>query len=78
MGFLVPKRLPLASRKAIKYFRHAISLDETRARFNVTKWKPDNNMTKADINELRFGRPSSVKEMWFAGGHCGARFSQLS
>ena len=74
MGFLVPKRLPLASREGIEYFRHAISLDENRTRFNVTRWQPDEHMTKEDIHQLTSDYPCPVKEMWFSGGHCGARF----
>ncbi|KIM33348.1 hypothetical protein M408DRAFT_61645 [Serendipita vermifera MAFF 305830] len=67
----VKEMMPLASYKTIRTFRHAISLDETRARFGVKLWKPSKEVT-GQVEEKEHKRSANprVKEMWFAGGHC--------
>jgi len=70
IGLLSSPTLPFTSSETIKFFRHAISLDERRSRFNVELWQPtrealcpDPTRTDNDIE--------GVIEMWFAGVHSG-------
>ena len=38
---IIPRHLPFTSSNAsVSYFRHAISLDERRAKFKLNYWKP--------------------------------------
>jgi hypothetical protein len=64
------RTLPFTSSDTIKIFRHAISLDEHRSKYNVVHWQPsgeslcpDPTRTESDIE--------GVIEMWFAGVHSG-------
>jgi uncharacterized protein (DUF2235 family) len=79
------KKLPFTSTNyCIKHFRHAMALDERRARFKVNHWcwcKPENDQGsgKAGRKSVREGHEeewkdehdveTDVKEVWFAGGH---------
>ena len=70
IGLLSSPTLPFTSSETIKFFRHAISLDEHRSKYNVELWQPireslcpDSTRTENDIE--------GVIEMWFAGVHSG-------
>ncbi|CAG8544496.1 14721_t:CDS:10, partial [Acaulospora colombiana] len=68
VGLLLPKTLPFVSNDTVKTFRHAVSLDEHRKRFDVTLWNPNEEVTGG----LSILQDASVKEVWFAdvgGGH---------
>jgi len=67
VGAIWARTLPFTSDETIKVFRHAISLDEHRVRFNATLWKPETEVTA----EAKKKPLTSVKEMWFAGAHAG-------
>ncbi|KAF8810982.1 hypothetical protein BYT27DRAFT_7185097 [Phlegmacium glaucopus] len=70
LGFL-PKSLPVTTAStSTRTFRHALSLDERRARFQPHLWhlpigkKSElEHLTGADIE-------TDVEEVWFAGCHC--------
>ncbi|PVF97329.1 hypothetical protein CPB86DRAFT_857094 [Serendipita vermifera] len=66
VGLLLPKTLPFVSNDTVKTFRHAVSLDEHRKRFDVTLWSPHEEVT-GGLSALQ---DASVKEVWFAGCHC--------
>lgn len=70
IGLLMSKTLPFTSSETIKFFRHAISLDEHRSKYNVVLWQPENESICPDPT-----RPESdieaVIEMWFVGVHSG-------
>ncbi|KAG8966397.1 hypothetical protein FRC03_012032 [Tulasnella sp. 419] len=52
VGVLRPRHLPTpSSGEAIKYFRHALSLDERRARFKASLWERRHNKSKKDMKE---------------------------
>jgi uncharacterized protein (DUF2235 family) len=66
---IVPRTLPFtASNTSIRHFRHALSLDERRAKFKANHYhlqKPDDEAHDDGQTE------TDVKEVWFAGCHCG-------
>jgi hypothetical protein len=64
---LIPKTLPFVSNDTIKTFRHAVSLDEHRKRFDVTLWNPHEEV-HGGLNCLK---DASVAEVWFSGTHSG-------
>ena len=66
---VIPRTLPfIAHNTAIRTFRHALSLDERRVKFKPDYFHGDgDDCTEADGN-------TDVKEVWFAGCHCGACF----
>jgi len=66
VGAIIPRHLPFSSNNTIKVFRHAISLDERRTKWDVTLWKPDSEGLKVASSKSR----PSVVECWFAGSHC--------
>ena len=99
---LIPHTLPFtASNTAVRYFRHAISLDEHRAKFKASLWHHLKDQKGTKIGEMprsnhrhphyhRGGHhhdhtgklqakqyydqghtETDVKEVWFAGCHCG-------
>ena len=70
VGFLIPRTLPLISGDTIRAFRHCISLDEHRVKFDVTLWRPEDEVTGRHALHNQPNEPS-VKEVWFAGGHGG-------
>lgn len=67
VGAVWARTLPFISDETIRVFRHAISLDEHRVRYNVTLWKPESEVT----SQARKSPQTSVKELWFAGVHAG-------
>lgn len=70
VGAVRAKSLPYtASNASVRTFRHAVALDEHRARFRSNMWKsPSTDPTKQP-------RPvvTDVDQVWFAGGHCGTQ-----
>ena len=70
VGF-IPRDLPFtASNTAVRYFRHALALDERRATFHVNHWH-----RRRKYNHDHEERPhTDVREVWFAGCHCGFVF----
>lgn len=81
VGFF-PRKLPFDSKVAgkIAHFRHAMALDEHRAKFKVRQWRQAalDNMHTAHNAEMkeediyggkdRYGT-SDVAEVWFMGCH---------
>jgi len=69
---LVPKSLPVTTPTTMtRVFRHALSLDERRAKFQPNFWKEKqvhlgNHHNDADIIKTN----TDVEEVWFAGCHC--------
>jgi uncharacterized protein (DUF2235 family) len=65
---VVPHTLPLTdSNSAVRYFRHAIALDECRAAYQVNHWHPGNPHDYKGVADER----TNVREVWFAGCHSG-------
>jgi uncharacterized protein (DUF2235 family) len=77
VGLIVPQKLPFVSNDTIRAFRHCISLDEHRTKFNVTLWQPEREVTGRFTTQMT-NREPCVKEMWFAGGHSGKCFAYAS
>jgi len=70
---LLEKRLPFCvSKNAIKYFRHAVSLDESRVKFTATYFHGVSQHQKPGSAPLDLGNreDTDVKEVFFAGVHC--------
>ncbi|RXW17940.1 hypothetical protein EST38_g7911 [Candolleomyces aberdarensis] len=70
-----PWGLPFATcNRFIKTYRHAVSLDERRAKFQVNLWnKPSDEEAKLGLHEHQEGNgkpETDIKEVWFAGCHC--------
>ncbi|GAB7363566.1 hypothetical protein MBLNU230_g3833t1 [Neophaeotheca triangularis] len=86
VGF-IPRKLPFGSTRhnKIRHFRHAMALDEHRAKFKVCHWvKPSYLAEKSKGGEAGVMKPTKpdeeerveetdIKEVWFAGAHadCG-------
>jgi uncharacterized protein (DUF2235 family) len=92
---LIPHTLPFTrSNTTIRYFRHALSLDERRAKFKANYWHrlSDSDQKGTELGEMprsnqrhphyhgghhsdhqrhTSGVPPRVREVWFAGCHCG-------
>ncbi|TFK68525.1 hypothetical protein BDN72DRAFT_841565 [Pluteus cervinus] len=83
---IIPTTLPFStSNDGVKIFRHALALDERRARFKPSLWDapqptrevlendPDINMrnkdTPRDVWNFEPIEGTNVKEVWFAGSH---------
>ena len=68
---LIPRQLPFtASNTTVRFFRHAVALDERRAAFLVNPW---HRRSKDDHDDEE--RPKTdVREVWFAGCHAGIPF----
>ncbi|KAG8945470.1 hypothetical protein FRC04_000755 [Tulasnella sp. 424] len=72
---LIPRHLPNTDKNpTVKHVRHAISLDERRAKFKAAYWKPpkDNKSTIVTTEKDQRGikkEDRTVEEVWFAGGH---------
>ncbi|KAF8811050.1 hypothetical protein BYT27DRAFT_7336427 [Phlegmacium glaucopus] len=65
---VVPKALPVTTPCTLaKTFRHAISLDERRARFGVTLWDKNIHLGSSTTEHMEI---TDVEEVWFAGCHC--------
>ncbi|KAH9055195.1 hypothetical protein EDB87DRAFT_1688475 [Lactarius vividus] len=62
---LVSRELPFtASNTAVRFFRHALALDERRATFRMNHW---HRRRKDNDDEVR--PKTDVREVWFAGCH---------
>jgi uncharacterized protein (DUF2235 family) len=105
---LIPHTLPFtANNTAIRYFRHAIALDEHRAKFVPSRWHrldepkgtklgemprsnhrhphyhrkghdhhgDDKAKLQAQVAYNQGHTETDVKEVWFAGCHCGNALS---
>ena len=65
---VIPHTLPLTyANAAVRYFRHAIALDERRAVYQVNHWHSGNPHNHECIDAER----TDVREVWFAGCHAG-------
>jgi uncharacterized protein (DUF2235 family) len=62
------------SNSAIRYFRHAMVLDERRATYHVNHWHPGSPHDLGDAHNQK----TDVREVWFAGCHSGILPSFLS
>lgn len=63
---VIPHTLPFTnSNAAIRYFRHAMALDECRAAYQVNHWHPRNPRDPEGADNER----TDVREVWFAGCH---------
>ncbi|KAG8897273.1 hypothetical protein FRC00_004604 [Tulasnella sp. 408] len=77
VGF-IPRSLPNTNKNPIvKHVRHAISLDERRAKFKAAYWSTpkedsDKSTVVVESNKDQQGideKKRTVEEVWFAGGH---------
>jgi uncharacterized protein (DUF2235 family) len=76
---IVPRTLPFtASSTSTRYFRHAISLDERRAKFKANYYhlqRPDDQGTiPGELSDDEYDNgptAADVLEVWFAGCHSG-------
>ncbi|OAX37702.1 hypothetical protein K503DRAFT_857190 [Rhizopogon vinicolor AM-OR11-026] len=67
---LIPRRLPFThANDSIKYFRHALSLDERRVRFKPSTSERPNEKDRCRVKH-DVGEGNDVEEVWFAGCHC--------
>ena len=58
----------------ITTYRHAVSLDERRAKFQVNLWNEPTEEEKGlglPSSWTKAKPPTDIKEVWFAGCHCG-------
>ncbi|RXW16376.1 hypothetical protein EST38_g9475 [Candolleomyces aberdarensis] len=70
VGFKVGELPFLTSNRFIKTYRHAISLDERRAKFQANQWnKPTSEEAKLGLPDLGSRPPTDIGEVWFAGCH---------
>ncbi|KAJ7785035.1 hypothetical protein DFH07DRAFT_1054492 [Mycena maculata] len=66
VGAIRAKALPYtASNSSVRSFRHAVSLDEHRARFRSNMWNPPSTDPKKQPRVV-----TDVDQVWFSGGHC--------
>ena len=69
---VIPHTLPFTnSNAAIRYFRHAMALDERRVAYQVNHWHPGRRYDPEDTDSKK----TDVREVWFAGCHSGAIYS---
>ncbi|KAG5341112.1 hypothetical protein C0989_011565 [Termitomyces sp. Mn162] len=63
---LIPKRLPFtASNKSVKTFRHAIALDERRAKFKANFWnRPNDHEQTLGVHTIRVPTPDPDNEKY--------------
>ncbi|KAH8990234.1 hypothetical protein EDB92DRAFT_1865077 [Lactarius akahatsu] len=63
---LIPRELPFtASNTAVRFFRHALALDERRATFRMNHW----HRRCKDDHDDEVRPKTDVREVWFAGCH---------
>ncbi|KAG8897272.1 hypothetical protein FRC00_004603, partial [Tulasnella sp. 408] len=72
VGF-IPRTLPnTMTNRIVRHVRHALALDERRAKFQASYWIPSSGSTNAidtkGSNDIK-SEDRTVKEVWFAGGH---------
>lgn len=63
VGF-IPRKLPFSKTptRSIRYFRHAMALDEHRAKFKVLQWQHDDpNIKQAEVDKTPKGRLNASK-----------------
>lgn len=66
---VIPHTLPFTNANgAIRYFRHAMALDERRAAYQVNHWHPGGPHDSEGTDSEK----TDVREVWFAGCHSGA------
>ncbi|KAG9034323.1 hypothetical protein FRB95_013359 [Tulasnella sp. JGI-2019a] len=74
VGF-IPRSLPNTARNpSVLHVRHAVALDENRAKFKSNLWSapkydPDAIKVGVDPKKVVNRDKASVEEVWFAGGH---------
>ncbi|KAG8932833.1 hypothetical protein FRC00_014052 [Tulasnella sp. 408] len=75
VGF-IPQALPnTKTNRIVKHVRHALALDERRARFESSYWNPGPTSQDVIGEEKKNGliglkeSERTVEEVWFAGGH---------
>lgn len=75
VGF-IPHALPnTRTNRIVKHVRHALALDERRARFEASYWNPGPTSQDVIGEEKKNGQRGlkdserTVEEVWFAGGH---------
>ncbi|KAF8156140.1 hypothetical protein BJ912DRAFT_1012934 [Pholiota molesta] len=67
VGIVRAKSLPFtASNSSVKTFRHAVALDEHRARFRSNMWNPPKTDPKKQPRPVK----TDVDQVWFSGAHC--------
>ncbi|KAG8894561.1 hypothetical protein FRB99_001138 [Tulasnella sp. 403] len=69
---LWPRSLPNTNQnKSVKIVRHALSLDENRAKFKAEPWsKPTKAQAEADGTAVHVSEDETdIKEVWFSGYH---------
>ncbi|KAH9478760.1 hypothetical protein JR316_0009221 [Psilocybe cubensis] len=67
VGIISARKLPYtASNSSVRTFRHAVSLDEHRARFRSNMWNPPST----DPKKQPWPLVTDVDQVWFAGAHC--------
>ncbi|KAF9474321.1 hypothetical protein BDN70DRAFT_322584 [Pholiota conissans] len=67
VGVVRAKALPYtASNNSVRTFRHAVALDEHRARFRSNMWNPP----KTDPKKQPYPIKTDVDQVWFSGAHC--------
>lgn len=79
LTILLPSLPNTSENPIVRHVRHALALDERRVRFQANPW----NTLKSESSEAidptshdQTGIPGderSVKEVWFAGTHAGAK-----
>ncbi|KAJ2925185.1 hypothetical protein H1R20_g11920, partial [Candolleomyces eurysporus] len=72
VGF-IPEKPPFTTSTAfIKTYRHAMSLDERRAKFQANPWNKHLSVEEEPEVPTSSSRPpTDIKEVWFAGCHSG-------
>lgn len=72
VGF-IPRKLPLSSNPACQtaYFRHAMALDEHRAKFAICRYQKyaQKDVEKGLVQVTHNDPETDVQEVWFAGCH---------
>jgi uncharacterized protein (DUF2235 family) len=74
VGGITSVELPFSrSNSGIRIFRHAMGLDEHRAKFKVAFWGEETPEDREIMGEDPAAppHPSDVEEVWFSGAHCG-------
>ncbi|RXW12269.1 hypothetical protein EST38_g13584 [Candolleomyces aberdarensis] len=77
VGFRPEKPPFSASTTFIKTYRHAISLDERRAKFQANPW--NKHLSREEQLEARSssGPSTDIQEVWFAGCHSGTFLTRI-
>jgi hypothetical protein len=71
-----------ATNDIVRTFRHAVALDERRAKFKQNMWSTPKKPFAATVQptgaDIRPSVVTNVQEVWFAGCHCGTSTPHLS